>query len=152
MIVFLQSIFSANLHWSVLLIKCRDDLTWRTGFLSETALFCWKPHSSHLEKKTPTSRHRQKTLAAAPHFDFWPWQSLQTGWLVESPVWSLYTYQDTTIRRRSKIVGVVGDVRRDMEGHHYAEKCSVFGISAEELKVLHRSFKCWWVTVDGTLW
>merc|ERR1711971_1201265 len=39
--------------------------------------------------------------------------------------------------RRSKIVGVVGDVRRDMEGHHYAEKCSVFGISAEELKVLH---------------
>ena len=47
------------------------------------------------------------------------------------------------MRRRSKIVGVVGDVRRDMEGHHYAEKCSVFGISAEELKVLHRSFKCW---------
>ena len=40
-------------------------------------------------------------------------------------------------------MGVVGDVRRDMEGHHYAEKCSVFGISAEELKVLHRSFKCW---------
>ena len=43
------------------------------------------------------------------------------------------------MHRRSKIVGVVGDVRRDMEGHHYAEKCSVFGISAEELKVLHRS-------------
>ena len=48
------------------------------------------------------------------------------------------------MHRRSKIVGVVGDVRRDMEGHHYAEKCSVFGISAEELKVLHRYFKRWW--------
>ena len=46
-----------------------------------------------------------------------------------------------TVTRRSKIVGVVGDVRRDMEGHHYAEKCSVFGISAEELDVLHRCFK-----------
>ena len=51
-------------------------------------------------------------------------------------------FTNETVTRRSKIVGVVGDVRRDMEGHHYAEKCSVFGISAEELKVLHRSFKC----------
>jgi len=36
------------------------------------------------------------------------------------------------------IVGVVGDVRREMGGHHYAEVCSVFGISAEELSTLHR--------------
>ena len=36
------------------------------------------------------------------------------------------------------MVGVVGDLRRDMEGHHYAEKCSVFGLSQEELEVLHR--------------
>ena len=36
------------------------------------------------------------------------------------------------------MVGVVGDLRRDMEGHHYAEKCSVFGLSQEELEVLQR--------------
>ena len=35
-------------------------------------------------------------------------------------------------------MGVVGDVRRDMEGHHYAEACSVFGISEAELAALHR--------------
>ena len=55
------------------------------------------------------------------------------------------------VTRRSKIVGVVGDVRRDMEGHHYAEKCSVFGISAEELKVLHRCFKCQLPSPAGSL-
>ena len=36
------------------------------------------------------------------------------------------------------MVGVVGDLRRDMEGHHYAEKCSVFGLSQEELEGLQR--------------
>ena len=35
-------------------------------------------------------------------------------------------------------MGVVGDLRRDMEGHHYAEKCSVFGLSQEELEVIQR--------------
>ena len=44
----------------------------------------------------------------------------------------LYSYSG----RRTQIVGVVGDVRRDMEGHHYAEKCSVFGVSKEELEAL----------------
>ena len=39
---------------------------------------------------------------------------------------------------RTQIVGVVGDIRRDMEGHHYAEKCSVFGINATELAALQR--------------
>ena len=39
---------------------------------------------------------------------------------------------------RTQIIGVVGDVRRDMEGHHYAEKCSVFGINATELAALQR--------------
>merc|ERR1712241_599596 len=34
------------------------------------------------------------------------------------------------------IIGVVGDVRREMMGHHYAEKCSVFGLSSEELSTL----------------
>merc|ERR1711953_636291 len=34
------------------------------------------------------------------------------------------------------IIGVVGDVRREMGGHHYAEICSVFGISGEELSTL----------------
>ena len=43
-----------------------------------------------LERKTPTSRHRQKTSATAPHFDFWTWQSLQTGWLTQSSVSSVY--------------------------------------------------------------
>ena len=41
-------------------------------------------------EKTPTSRHRQKTSATAPHFDFWTWQSLQTGWLTQSSVSSVY--------------------------------------------------------------
>merc|ERR1712235_163170 len=36
-----------------------------------------------------------------------------------------------TIKAHS-IVGVVGDVRREMSGHHYAEVCSVFGINSEE--------------------
>merc|ERR1712013_320484 len=40
--------------------------------------------------------------------------------------------------KRTQIVGVVGDIRRDMEGHHYAEKCSVFGINATELAALQR--------------
>lgn len=40
--------------------------------------------------------------------------------------------------QRTSVVGVVGDVRRDMEGHHYAERCSVFGITEEELGCLHR--------------
>ena len=53
------------------------------------------------------------------------------------------------------IIGVVGDVRREMSGHHYAEVlqskpqiqdlynlifpqiCSVFGINGEELSTLH---------------
>merc|ERR1719481_36576 len=35
-----------------------------------------------------------------------------------------------------QLVGVVGDVRRDMEGHHYAEKCSVFGINSQELQAI----------------
>jgi len=34
------------------------------------------------------------------------------------------------------LVGVVGDVRRDMDGHHYAEICSVFGINQEELETI----------------
>merc|ERR1712066_575411 len=34
------------------------------------------------------------------------------------------------------IVGVVGDVKRDMDGHHYAEICSVFGINQEELETI----------------
>jgi len=34
------------------------------------------------------------------------------------------------------IIGVVGDVRRDMDGHHYAEICSVFGINQEELETI----------------
>jgi hypothetical protein len=29
-------------------------------------------------------------------------------------------------RSRTQIVGVVGDVRRDMEGHHYAGKLNSF--------------------------
>ena len=37
------------------------------------------------------------------------------------------------------IVGVVGDVRRDMDGHHYAEICSVFGVNQEELETIQRS-------------
>merc|ERR1719186_2306749 len=41
--------------------------------------------------------------------------------------------------KRTQIVGVVGDIRRDMEGHHYAEKCSVFGINATELAALQRN-------------
>merc|ERR1711872_51045 len=41
--------------------------------------------------------------------------------------------------KRTNIVGVVGDLRRDMEGHHYAETCSVFGISDTELTSLHRN-------------
>ena len=40
---------------------------------------------------------------------------------------------------RTHIVGIVGDVRRDMEGHHYAESCSVFGINQQELEGLQRS-------------
>ena len=39
---------------------------------------------------------------------------------------------------RVNVIGVVGDVRRDMEGHHYAERCSVFGVDREELEALHR--------------
>ena len=40
---------------------------------------------------------------------------------------------------KHSILGVVGDVRRDMEGHHYAEKCSVFGLDAAELAALQRA-------------
>ena len=42
------------------------------------------------------------------------------------------------LSRRTQIVGVVGDLRRDMEGHHYAEKCSVFGINEKELQILQQ--------------
>merc|ERR1712098_144162 len=38
---------------------------------------------------------------------------------------------------RVSIVGVVGDVRRDMEGHHHSQGCSVFGLSKEEVAVIH---------------
>ena len=36
------------------------------------------------------------------------------------------------------MVGVVGDIRRDMEGHHYAEQCSIFGMNEEELLAIQR--------------
>ena len=39
-------------------------------------------------------------------------------------------------RKQSSIVGIVGEVRRDMEGHHYAELCSVFGLDSEEFRCL----------------
>ena len=38
--------------------------------------------------------------------------------------------------KQSSIVGIVGEVRRDMEGHHYAELCSVFGLDSEEFRCL----------------
>ena len=38
--------------------------------------------------------------------------------------------------KQSSFVGIVGEVRRDMEGHHYAEVCSVFGLDSEEFRCL----------------
>lgn len=38
--------------------------------------------------------------------------------------------------RLCSIVGVVGDVHRHMEGHHYADKSCVFGLSREEVEAV----------------
>ena len=41
--------------------------------------------------------------------------------------------------KQSSIVGIVGEVRRDMEGHHYAEVSSVFGLDSEEFRCLQQA-------------
>ena len=40
--------------------------------------------------------------------------------------------------KKASIVGIVADVHRHMEGHHYAQWSSVFGISAEEFSALQQ--------------
>ena len=40
--------------------------------------------------------------------------------------------------KKSSIVGIVSDVHRHMEGHHYAQYSSVFGISEEEFTALQQ--------------
>ena len=42
-------------------------------------------------------------------------------------------------RKKASIVGIVADVHRHMEGHHYAQWSSVFGISEEEFSALQQS-------------
>eukprot|EP00091_Calanus_sinicus_P005688 TRINITY_DN16186_c0_g1_i1.p1 TRINITY_DN16186_c0_g1~~TRINITY_DN16186_c0_g1_i1.p1 ORF type:complete len:145 (-),score=13.19 TRINITY_DN16186_c0_g1_i1:30-464(-) len=42
-------------------------------------------------------------------------------------------------RNQNQYSRSVGDIRRDMEGHHYAEKSSVFGINAQELAALQKN-------------
>ena len=37
------------------------------------------------------------------------------------------------------IVGIVADVHRHMEGHHYAEVSSVFGLDSEEFLCLQQA-------------
>ena len=39
---------------------------------------------------------------------------------------SIYCSNSSSIPACSYL-GIVGDVRRDMEGHHYAERCGCFG-------------------------
>ena len=42
-------------------------------------------------------------------------------------------------RKKASIVGIVADVHRHMEGHHYSQWSSVFGISEEEFNALQQS-------------
>ena len=41
----------------------------------------------------------------------------------------------------TKIVGVVADVRRDLENDHSCSKCSVFGINKQEYDTISQKFR-----------
>ena len=81
-------------------------------------------------------------------------QYFYCGWQNVRSMFSLaYCYHLTTIlsdqvwavssvmaenRKKASIVGIVADVHRHMEGHHYSQWSSVFGISEEEFSALQQ--------------
>ena len=143
-----------NAHAFVVKPKTTSPPTARVYQRTHVDKYCVESHRSdpNSGEKLPQVDTVRKYLLLPNLLGFWTWLSLQTGWKYipgqqVGPLDICFLggggiFINESVSRRSKIVGVVGDVRRDMEGHHYAEKCSVFGISAEELKVLHRCFKC----------
>ena len=46
---------------------------------------------------------------------------------------------EVTMALGRPIVGIVADVHRHMEGHHYAEVSSVFGLDSEEFRSLQQA-------------